>query len=77
MVVWHLGGTEVSAIAPTLDAVEDIKNNLYSQLDQVLTALPREHNLILLGDFNARVGEDARLWNNIIGKEGVGNAFSC
>ena len=28
---------------------------------------------MLLGDFNARVGRDCHLWENIIGKEGVGS----
>ena len=37
--------------APTLDAEEDIKDHFYSRLpDKVLTALPREDKLILLGD---------------------------
>ncbi|KAK2159895.1 hypothetical protein NP493_1684g00008 [Ridgeia piscesae] len=45
--------------APTLDAEEDIKDQFYSQLDHVLTAVPMEDNLILLGDFN--VGRDSFL----------------
>ena len=66
----------ISTYPPTRDAEEDIKDQLYSQLDQVLTAVPREDKLILLGDFSARESRDSRLWNNIIGKEGVGKANS-
>ena len=65
-----------SAYAPTLDAEEDIKGNFYSKLDQVLTAFPGVDKLVLLGDFNGTVGRDSRLWNNIIGKEGVGKTDS-
>ena len=60
--------TVISAYAPTLHAEEDIKDNFYAYLDQVLTALPMEDTLILL--------EDSMLWNNIISKEGAGKANS-
>ena len=43
--------TVISAYAPTLDAEKDIKDLFYSQLDQVLTVLPSEDKLILLGTF--------------------------
>ena len=68
--------TVISAYAPILDAEEDIKNQFYSQLDHVITTIHREDNVILLGDFNVRVGRDSILWNNIIGKEVVGKANS-
>uniref|UniRef100_A0A803TFN5 Endonuclease/exonuclease/phosphatase domain-containing protein n=1 Tax=Anolis carolinensis TaxID=28377 RepID=A0A803TFN5_ANOCA len=62
--------------APTLDADEDIKENFYCQLDTVLLEIPKEDKIILLGDFNARVGRDSDLWPGIIGKDGVGNSNS-
>ena len=64
--------TSISVYAPTLDAEEDTKEQFYSELDLALTTVPKEDKLILLGDFNASVGHDCRLWNNIIGKEGDG-----
>ena len=68
--------TIISVYAPTLDAEEDSKEQFYSELELVLTTIPKGDKLILLGDFSARVGRDCRLWNNIIGEEGVGKANS-
>ena len=47
-----------------LDEVKD--------LDDVISATPRTGKLILLGDFNARVGTDHQTWEGVIGPEGVG-----
>lgn len=55
----------ISAYAPTLDDENEIKD-FYSKHDNTLYSTPNEE------DFNARVGEDHRLWNGAIGKEGVG-----
>ena len=65
--------TLISAYAPTLDADEDVKDHFYHQLSQTILGVPPRDHLVLLGDFNARVGRDCHLWENIIGKEGVGN----
>ena len=51
----------ISAYAPTLDADDEVKESIYSQLDNVLSAIPKDDK-ILLGDFNARVGRDRELW---------------
>jgi exonuclease III len=68
--------TIISAYAPTLDSDDDKKEEFYNQLDRLLTNTPRSDKLILLGDFNARVGRDSALWTGTIGKEGVGNSNS-
>ena len=68
--------TVISAYAPTLQAEPEDKEIFYSTLDSVLTQIPSNHKIILLGDFNARVGRDHSVWENVIGKEGVGNANS-
>lgn len=44
--------TVIGAYAPTLDAQEAF----YADLDKILSKVPRADKLILLGDFNARVG---------------------
>ena len=56
-----------------VDAQDNIKEDFYQQLDQQLTAVPGADKIMLLGDFNARVGRDHLLWNRVIGKDGVGN----
>uniref|UniRef100_G1KZB9 Endonuclease/exonuclease/phosphatase domain-containing protein n=1 Tax=Anolis carolinensis TaxID=28377 RepID=G1KZB9_ANOCA len=68
--------TIISAYAPTLDADEDLKENFYCQLDTVLLEIPKEDKIILLGDFNARVGRASDLWPGIIGKNGIRNSNS-
>lgn len=68
--------TVVSAYAPTLDSEEEVKETFYTCLDETLSRIPREDKIILLGDFNARVGRDQDLWKGTIGKEGIGNINS-
>ncbi|XP_014782439.1 uncharacterized protein LOC106877903 [Octopus bimaculoides] len=60
--------------APILDAEDNIKEEFYHQLDQQLTAVPSSDKILLLGDFNARVGKDHQLWKKVVGKDGVGNS---
>nr|XP_049577518.1 craniofacial development protein 2-like [Syngnathus scovelli] len=68
--------TVLSAYAPTLISDEDKKEAFYACLDEVLSKIPKEDKIIILGDFNARVGRDHHLWKGTIGKEGIGNINS-
>ncbi|XP_076059549.1 uncharacterized protein LOC143036186 [Oratosquilla oratoria] len=65
--------TLVSVYAPTLDAEKHVKGSFYQQLDTVISQIPARDRLLLLEDFNARVGREHELWHNIIGRQGVGN----
>ena len=65
--------TFISAYAPTLDSDEDTKNQFYEQLSTTLSRVPRNDKLVLLGDFNARIGKDYQVWENVMGKQGLGN----
>jgi hypothetical protein len=47
--------------APTEDKEDDIKGSFYKELDIVFDQFPRYHMKILLGDFNAKVGERTSL----------------
>jgi hypothetical protein len=42
--------------APTDDEIDDIKDRFYEEVEQVFDELPRYHMKIVLGDFNAKVG---------------------
>ena len=42
----------------------------------MISAAPQTDKLILLGDFNARVGTDHQTWEGLIGYEGVGKCNS-
>ena len=63
--------TLICAYAPTLTAEEDVKDQFYEELDEALRSVNGRDKIILLGDFNARVGRRSDLWN-AIGPQGVG-----
>ena len=65
--------TLVSVYAPTLTSDDDAKASFYSQLDHTIRAVPAHDKLVVLGDFNARVGRDHRVWEGILGQHGIGN----
>ncbi len=66
----------ISAYAPTLTNPEDVKDRFYEDLETLLSSVNRSDKLILLGDFNARVGRDSAAWEGVIGKSGVGKCNS-
>lgn len=53
--------TIINVYAPTLNSDEEIKDSFYQHLNEIVQAIPREDKLILLGDFNARVGRSDHL----------------
>lgn len=63
--------TLLSAYAPTLTSTPEAKDEFYTKLNDVIRDLRSEH-LILLGDFNARVGADHDAWPSCLGHFGVG-----
>ena len=63
----------VSAYAPTNCSPEEAKDAFYEELSALIQTIPKEEKLILMGDFNARVGSDSTAWPNCIGKFGIGN----
>ena len=64
--------TLISAYAPTLDAEHNVKEDFYRALDAILQKTPATDMLILMGDFNARVGTEHLVWSKVIGQHGVG-----
>ena len=64
--------TLISAYAPTLDAEHNIKEDFYRALDSAIQKTQTTDKLILLGDFNARVGTEHLVWNKVLGQHGVG-----
>lgn len=63
----------ISAYAPTMQATDEEKENFYNTLSTVVGAIPADESVVLLGDFNARVGRDDMAWRGVIGKHGLGN----
>jgi len=62
----------VSAYAPTLTSSSDIKDAFYSALEDSIKRLTKNHSLIIIGDFNATVGDDQGSWPISLGHAGVG-----
>ena len=68
--------TLISAYAPTLDAEHNIKEDFYQALDSVIQTTQATDKIILMGDFNARVGTEHLVWSKVIGQHGVGKMNS-
>lgn len=45
--------------APTNDVEDKVKETFYDQLQKALDAVPRHNMLLVMGDWNAKVGESA------------------
>ena len=68
--------TFVSVYSPTLDSSDDVKDRFYDTLYSTLRRISQDDKIILLGDFNARVGRNHDVWHGVIGHHGVGNMNS-
>ena len=62
-----------SAYAPTLTSDDLAKDMFYEKLQGSIKEIPVSEQIILLGDFNARIGKDHLSWPDCIGIHGVGN----
>lgn len=76
----HLFGkkaaTIISAYAPTMTNSDEIKIKFYNDLEVIIAATASSDKLLILGDFNARVGSDHQSWNGVIGAHGIGKCNS-
>ena len=62
----------VSVYAPTLFSTPDAKDEFYENLASTIRNISSTEQLVLLGDFNARVGADIDSWPSCLGPFGVG-----
>ena len=68
--------TIISVYAPTMANSENVIEKFYEDLKSAIGATPKADKLIILGDFNARVGEDWRTWEGVLGRHGIGKCNS-
>lgn len=66
----------ISVYAPTMDKDEDIKAKFYEEVTQAVSKIAPGEQILLMGDFNARVGRDFEAWPKVLGRHGVGNMNS-
>ncbi|XP_051889891.1 uncharacterized protein LOC127580446, partial [Pristis pectinata] len=63
----------VSVYAPTLYSTQDAKDEFYDQFSMTIQEIPSQEQLLLLGDFNARVSADHDSWPSCQGWYRFGN----
>ena len=68
--------TFVSVYSPTLASSDDVKDRFYDMLYSTLRRILQYDKIILLVDFNARVGRNHDIWHGVIGHHSVGNMNS-
>ena len=67
-----------SVYAPVEDSKDDVKNDFYDLLDMQLRTTSHYSRCILLGDFNARIGQDRQfIWKTVRGLYILSNLDRC
>ncbi|KAH3771783.1 hypothetical protein DPMN_173112 [Dreissena polymorpha] len=55
----------IIVVIPTNDSTEDEKDYFYNRLSTIIQDRPKRNIIILLGDFNAKIGSDmSRSWGS-------------
>ncbi|VDP42157.1 unnamed protein product [Schistosoma margrebowiei] len=62
----------IQCYAPTNDSNDDIKDQFYERLQSVIEKCPRKDLTILMGDLNANVRIDNTGYEDIMGRNGLG-----
>lgn len=62
----------ISTYVLTLTSLPETKEELYTNLSNLIKNINSNEHLVLLGDFNARVGADHVAWPSCLGPFGVG-----
>lgn len=66
----------ISAYAPTMTNPDNVKDMFYEDLNTLIESVRKSNKLLVLGDFNARVGKDYSTWERVLGHHGIGKCNS-
>ena len=62
--------TVVQVYAPTEDSSMMVKDEFFQKLQETVESVARSDLMIVMGDFNARVGNDTSIWGDVLGSHG-------
>ncbi|VDL97026.1 unnamed protein product [Schistocephalus solidus] len=65
--------TIISAYAPPMTSSDAAKDKVYEDLHALLSTVWKVEQLIVLGDFKARVGMNHSAWQGVLGPHGLGS----
>nr|VZI32221.1 unnamed protein product [Spirometra erinaceieuropaei] len=63
--------TIISAYAPPMSSPDAVRDKFYEDLHALLATVSKADKLMVLGDFNARVGTDHTAWRGVLGPHGL------
>nr|VZI48037.1 unnamed protein product [Spirometra erinaceieuropaei] len=63
--------TIISAYAPTMTNPDAVRDKFYEDLHALLATVSKADKLVVLGDFNVRVGTDHTAWRGVLGPHGL------
>ena len=67
--------TFLSNYAPAIDSSDNVKDRYYDALYSTIRRISQNHKVILLGDFNAKVGRNRDILHRVLGHHGVGRVL--
>ncbi|XP_072022999.1 craniofacial development protein 2-like [Amphiura filiformis] len=66
----------INVYAPTTTHSDEESDEFYDGLQHLLQKVNKKEKLILMGDFNAKIGSDSKTWTPAMGKYGIGKINS-